>query len=225
MIVDETLLAGTWDEGVLGTRIAEAIPGMFDQAQGRWSATFASAATEALARHEHRATRLVAAVRDAAAELFEVPCHVPEAAGAFEWAREPSWATHDWAATVRPFPPGWFDRFLPERVRRARLRRRLADRVQSLVARNVESLRWAVFQSIDQSFLRFAAELDEQLSATIAATYGATEAALLRRTEQAGTVDTECDRLQRLIATLTELMDGIVSGGSSGGLQSDAGTP
>jgi hypothetical protein len=70
---------------------------------------------------------------------------------------------------------------MPAAIRRKRVLERLSAQVSDLVMRNVENLRWATFQSIDETFLRFSQTLDRRLADTIAATHGAVQVAMQKR--------------------------------------------
>jgi hypothetical protein len=89
-------------------------------------------------------------------------------------------------------------------MRRSRVAKRLMEQVGGLVIPNVENLRWATYQSLDQTFLRFARTLDERLAGTIAATHGAIQAALARRREHSEATADEVARLEAAAAELTE---------------------
>src|SRR5438876_5287427 len=63
-------------------------------------------------------------------------------------------------------------------MRGTRMRKRLLDEIDAVVIRNVENLRWATRQNLEDSFRRFGAELDERLAMSLAATRGAMQKAL-----------------------------------------------
>lgn len=71
--------------------------------------------------------------------------------------------------------------------------------------RNVENLRWAARQNLEDAFREFHGELDERLAASLEATRGAMEAALQRRRKhseqiagEAASARTTLDRLQSI---------------------------
>jgi len=192
------------DEGEIGEALAEAIPGFFEHHRGEMSARFEKRTAEVLRPHQQRADSLIESVRRTAAELFDIPYHAPESSGAFEMVRQPYWVTHKWTASLSPIPPTLVDRLLPAGMRRSRVTKRLMEQVGGLVIPNVENLRWATYQSLDQTFLRFARTLDERLADTIAATHGAIQAALARRKEHSEATADEVARLEAAAAELTE---------------------
>ena len=53
---------------------------------------------------------------------------------------------------------------------------------------NVENLRWATLQGLDDTFRRFEATLDDRLAEAIEATHGAITAALSKKRDQADQV-------------------------------------
>jgi ribosomal protein S2 len=75
---------------------------------------------------------------------------------------------------------------------------------------NVENLRWAIFQSINQTFTQFSFALDQSLVDTIAATQGAIRAAIGRRQQQSETVRKEAARLEEASADLERIRTRLV---------------
>lgn len=190
-------------EEVLREALARAIPGFFEHLMGRATEAFTRRTTEALRPHEERLDRMIHSVRRTAAELFEIPCHAPQSAGAFRIFDEPYWVTHDWTVALQPITETLIDRVVTRRLRRRRILRRIHDQVETLVIRNVESLRWSIHQSLNRAFERFQDELDGRISEAVAATRGAIEAALKRRREQSESVAGEVVRLEAAEAELS----------------------
>ncbi len=102
------------------------------------------------------------------------------------------------------------DKLLPASVRAARLKRRLAGGIDDLVQRNVENLRWATLQNLEDAFRHFSAWFDERLTEAIAATRGSIDAALGRRRDHARDAEHDLARLregeQRLAAAREEML-------------------
>jgi len=161
--------------------LAEAIPGFFEHLSGETTAHFRQLMDDAVRPHRERAAQLIASIRKTAAELFEVPYWAPESGETFEIVQEPYWVTHKWTSRLIPMPAGLVDRLLSAAARSARLRKRLFDQVSALVVPNVENLRWAIFQSIDRTFIQFAASLKQKWDDAVMATEGAIRAAMSRR--------------------------------------------
>jgi len=161
--------------------LAAAIPGFFEHLSGETITLFRAAVTDALRPHQKRAEDLIESIRKTAAELFDAPYRPPEGADAFELVRGAYWVTYNWTSSLMPTASGLLLRLLPASVRSERLRQRLMDQVSDLAVKNVENLRWAIFQSINETFTRFSAALDRGFADTTAATEGAIRAAIQRR--------------------------------------------
>lgn len=126
---------------------------------------------------------LVETVRAKAAQLFEIPHRPLERESDLHSRREPYWVTHDVGGLLDPISKGSLGRLLPPSLRSKRVRRALLERIDTLARRNVENVRWALRQNIDDTFRRFGSELDAQLAGMIAAAalHGATRSALAKR--------------------------------------------
>ncbi len=198
-IVDEALVAtpdSAAPEEAASQALAQAIPGFFDGELQAMSRAFGQRLQEVLEPHRQRADALVAAVRQAAAEIFDIPYRPLDTGDAFILENHPYWVTQDVQTTLSPFSPDMTDRLLPARMRRQRRRARLQEKIDVLVTRNVENLRWATRQNLDQAIRRFSSQLDERLSETIDATGNAIAAARERRQARA-------EDVSGLIAELT----------------------
>jgi len=148
---------------------------------------------------------LIHQVRKTAATLFDITCHDEEVRDLFELTEQPYWTTDSWDSCLGPVPPEFVDKFLSARFRRARVRKRLMKRVEKLVLRNVEDLRWPTLQSLARTFREFGSDLDDQLKEAITATHGAIRAAQSRRQEHADTVAGEIERLEAAAKELREI--------------------
>ena len=206
-IVKERLAASaTPGEEALRETLAEAIPGFFEHESGQTTEMFQKKMAGELNPHQERADALIETVRRTAAELFDVPYRAPQATGAFEMVQKPYWTTHNWSYMLNPLPVGLIEKLLPAGARQARILKRINEQVGALVMSNVEDLRWAVFQGLDQTFLRFGNRLDQRLTDTIAATHGAIHAALAQRKERSESVAGQVSRLQSADAALTTII-------------------
>jgi hypothetical protein len=132
-----------------------------------------------------------------------------ESLDVFELPDQPYWITHCWDTLLGLIPPEFFDKFLLAASRRARVRRRLMERVEKLVLHNVEDLRWTTRQSLERTFREFASDIDDRLKETIAATHGAIQEAQSRRHEHAEAVATEIERLEAHTIGLTEVQSAL----------------
>lgn len=203
-VVEPVLAAGTAGaiEPAAQAALAEAIPGFFERELGELSRTFDQQVAAVLQPHHQRAGDLIETVRRSAAELFELDYQAVAAAGALIMSQPPYWVTHQWRSTLSPFSPGLVDKLLPARYRQARVRQRLLAQIDRLVMRNVENLRWATLQSLQQTFRRFGLTLDERLRETIAATHGAIEQTYTHRQAHQAAVAGTVAHLEASIAAL-----------------------
>lgn len=183
--------------------IAEAIPRLFQDALESSAREIAGKMDESLTGHINRAEEIIGAVRKNAAQLFDIPYASQDDADNFVSIREPYWVTQKWHDALLPLAAGILDRFLPAAVARRRAKRRLTAEVDSLVARNIENLRWATLQNIDEAYRRFSAWFDERLAEAIEATRGAITAAQERRRHQAGAVEGELRHLRAALDWVT----------------------
>lgn len=152
-------------------RELEATAGMLDEELGR-----------RLRVHQENAARLIGSVRTAAAELFDVPYHVPETEHRLEQRSRAWWVRRDFSmAPLIPIPAEVVERALPRRLRERRARERLGRQAKNLVRANLENLRWSMVQDLDAAFRTFASELDEGLADAVRATHGAIGAAVAAR--------------------------------------------
>ena len=160
--------------------------------------------------HQSRADELITLVRQTAANLLEIPFRAPKSSEAFEQTRDPFWVTAARTVTLSPFPPGALDRFLPIPIRRRRLRSRLLEEIGSVLRRNVENLRWATRQNLEDAFRKFGAELDERLALSLSATRGAMKAALDRRVQHAQAVEAELTERRESLVKFGEIATDLV---------------
>ncbi len=152
-------------------RELEATAAMLDEELGR-----------RLRVHHENAAQLIGSVRTAAAELFDVPYHVPETEHRFERRSRAWWVRRDFSMSpLIPIPAEVMERAMPRRLRERRVRERLARQAENLVRANVENLRWSMVQDLDAAFRTFTSELDEGLADAVRATQGAIEAAVAAR--------------------------------------------
>lgn len=143
------------------------VPAFFEHESGVLAALMEELIAIALTEHETQADDLVARVQSAAADAFGVELAAPKANEVFEMRREPYWIQHPWQVSLHVPPASPAERLLPlaaaERKRRARER----TAIERVVTGNVENLRWAVLQNVNDAFLIFAARLDRMLAETV----------------------------------------------------------
>jgi len=193
------------DEAAVRDALAEAIPGYFEHQVGATTGLFGQRIAKTLQPHQERADSLIESVRQSAATLFEIPYYASDCAANFEVVRQPYWVTHKWTSSLSPIPVTLIDRLMPEATLRKRVHKRLMNQIEDLVIPNVENLRWALFQSIDQTFVRFGSTLDKRLAETLEATYGAIQATIDRRRAHSETIEDEVAQLAHAVQEVNQL--------------------
>ncbi|MCX8007969.1 MAG: dynamin family protein [Coriobacteriia bacterium] len=185
------------------------VPAFFERALGSLAALMEDLVANSLAEHEARADDLVARVRGAAADAFGVELAAPRASEVFEMRREPYWIQHPWQVALHVPPASPAERVLPaawaDRKRRARER----TAIERVVTGNVENLRWAVLQNVNDAFLVFDARLDRMLAEVVesiehALAEAESSAALARDTAEAAS--SSLDRFERELAVIAETL-------------------
>jgi len=149
---------------------------------------------------------LIELIRKTAAELFDIPYHAPESAAAFEVKRRPYWVLRKRVPTLPiVVPEEALDRLLPAGLRVSRLKKRLSRQIETLVRHNVENLRWATLQNLNDAFRRFGLTLDQRFQETIEATHGAMQAAYVRRKEHAEAIAEEVAKFEAAAGEITNI--------------------
>jgi len=185
--------------------LAEIIPGFFERELGDLSLAFEGQVRDALNRHRQRTDALIESIRRTAAELFDISYQPLASREEFEIKRQPYWVTHHWPVSLSVLPEGFWDRLLPYGIRKSRAFRRAGDRIEVLVAENVENVRWPTLQNLYRSFREFGNALDARMEDAVSATMGAIEAAYQKRKDQSAAVESETARLECIITKLEEI--------------------
>ncbi|MEJ2718153.1 MAG: Dynamin family protein, partial [Deltaproteobacteria bacterium] len=194
---------GDISEQVILDGLAEEVTSFFQNSAEESSRKFGLHVTDTLRPHQQRADDLIERIRKAAAELFEISYRAPDSSRAFEMKRRPHWVLRKRVPALPiVIPEETLDRLLPATVRITRLKKRLSRQIETLVRHNVENLRWATLQNLNDAFRRFGLSLDQRFEETIAATHGAIQVAYVRRKEHAEAI---ADDVSRFDAAATEL--------------------
>jgi len=156
------------------------------------------------AAHQRRADDLVDLVQRTAAELFKIPFEPAAREAGFEARLLPYWVVARPDA-LNPLPPGALDPLLPRKLRERHARRRTSGAIADVTSRNVENLRWAMRQNVEEAFRRFAAEVDDRFAASLGATRDVLNAAASLRAQYASETAVEIDRLQAASGDLEEI--------------------
>jgi Dynamin family len=195
----------SWTEDSTRKAIAEAIPSFFEREFGAAHQLCERHLHEALLPHRRRADELITSVHHLVAKLFDLPFEPPPADIALASSR-PHWRTRQWVFTsVSSIPPSWIDRLLPQRLRHARIRRRVMEQVAYLVTRNVGDLQSSLAENLAKSFQSFRTGLENRLQNAIQTTRTAIETARRRRTEDSASVAPEIELLQSAVANLQKI--------------------
>ena len=163
---------------------AEAIPAFFEQQRELLNERVKARLVECLEPHEQRLGDLLEMLRHTAADLFRVPYRPLAQEEALEVRKRPYWVLSTW--NTDPLP----------------ILQSMDQRLDGLVRRNVENIRWSMLQNLNISLAGFARRTREHLEETVAATKGAMEAAHARRQTHAGSIDAEVARVGTCIAAL-----------------------
>ncbi len=185
--------------------LAEAIPGYFEHQRGIITKSVRDRMLSLLGSHQKRVDDLIDSIRQTAADLFEVPYHAPESEEACQVVEKPSWITHKWASSLSPIPENAIEKLMRHKTRRRRILNRLHDRIKTLVVHNVENLRWAIYQNINETFRKFSSTMDERLADTLTATHGAIRVTMEKRQKQNNSVSGELTRLGYSINKLVSI--------------------
>jgi hypothetical protein len=197
---------GDVSEQAILDALAEEVTSFFQASADEVSGGFGLHVAETLRPHQQRADELIELIRKAAAELFEIPYHAPESSEAFEMKRRPYWVLRKRVPTLPiVVPEEALDKLLPAGLRVSRLKKRLSRQIDTLVRHNVENLRWATLQNMNDAFRRFGLTLDQRFQQTIEATHGAIEAAYVRRKEHAEAIAEDLARFEEAAGNLTEI--------------------
>jgi hypothetical protein len=206
--LDQALAAGETTDAAR-QRVSGTVVAFFDNALQDMIRNVGARLEEVLHIHQRRADDLITLVRRTAANLLDIPFRAPESSEAFEAKRDPFWVTAARTAELNPIPPGAFDPLLPGSLRKSRVRKRLLDEIDAVIVRNVENLRWATRQNVEDTFRRFSAELDERLAMSLAATRGAMQKALEQRKQHAERIDSDIEAQQTTLARLAEIREAL----------------
>ena len=166
---------------------AESIPDFFEHQQAELNEDVKSHLLDALAPHEQRTDQLIETLRKTAADLFQVPYRSLRHENTLETARRPYWVLNTWNTDAIP------------------MLKSMDQRLDDLVRRNVENLRWSTMQNVNISFARFASGIKERLEETVDATQGAMKTARFRKKDHGETVAEEVCRLEKVAGELETL--------------------
>jgi hypothetical protein len=126
----------------------------------------------------------VETLRHTAADMFQVPYKPLWPEEVLEIKQRPYWVLSTW--NTDPLP----------------ILQSMDQRLDGLVRRNVENIRWSMLQNLNISFAGFARRSRERLDETMAATQGAMQAAHARRRDGDESIEAEAGRMADRMAAL-----------------------
>jgi hypothetical protein len=198
---------GEVNEATVMDALAEEVTSFFQSSAEEVSQRFGRHVSETLRPHQDKADGLIELIRRAAAELFEIPYHAPESSEAFEMKRRPYWVLRKRVPSLPiVVPEEAIDKLLPAAIRINRLKKRLTRQIDALVRQNVENLRWATLQNLNDAIRRFGLTLDQRFQETIAATHGAIHAAYVKRKEHAEAITEDVLKLETSATELAKII-------------------
>ncbi|HVV92520.1 MAG TPA: dynamin family protein [Hyphomicrobiales bacterium] len=201
-------LAEALNETPAQEAVVTAIPQVFAEAATGLARRLGADLDRVLDRHQERVEALIGRIRQTAAELFDIAPSGFERPEPFRTEHNLAWVSRQ-RESLNPLPKGAFDLLLPGSRRRERLRRRLVEQTQELVARNAEALRWSLLQHLDDTLRRFGPQIEARLEQALASTRGALQAALAERRARGAEADATLPRLGADAARLAAVRDAL----------------
>lgn len=137
--------------------------------------------------HSRAMEDLVARIRRAAADMFEVPCLEGVRFGRLEGLREPRLVTRRWTSSFLEQALLWSIQWLPAQWQSHYLEERLAEDIKSLATQNVQELRWTAQRNVEEAIRGFQVRMEDQIGETVGAIRMSIWAALARQEEREST--------------------------------------
>jgi hypothetical protein len=186
--------------------LAGAVPSLFDTAQADITAAVDHYADELLRVHVEQTDALINRIRQAAADLFEVPFQSVMIRDPFLLQREPLMVKQQVVTSFAVAALEWIERLLPPSLRAKRFARRLKEDIQALAARNVENLRWAIRQNLDNVFRRFESKMESHITEALQTIRGTIDTAQERQRSRMNAGGSEIARLADCRERLAQVM-------------------
>ncbi|MDX2495146.1 MAG: dynamin family protein, partial [Desulfuromusa sp.] len=186
--------------------LAQNIPVFFATAIREVADVIRSEATELLTLHQQRSNRLIEQVRQIAAELFDIPYHVPSAGRSYTKFEIAGWSNDLFISDMDPLGQRLSRKFFTQKYRRKKTVKRLREEAHKLLNQNVEQINWALRRGLDERFRQFGVELSEQLEKTITATRKAMEVALSQSESQSHKTASQEIKLKQALGKLEKTL-------------------
>lgn len=154
-------------------------------------------------------------IRQAAADLFEVPCIEGVVLDRLDLVREPHMVEHRWVTSFTEEAASYLSRFLPRSVRVRWIERRLQENVRYLATRNIGELRWTTGQNLDEAFRRFETRIETQLTSVLDSIRASIRTAWTLQEQRESRQGPEISRLQHHRQRLEQVWTMLSSEGTS----------
>lgn len=181
------------------------VPGYFARELRETARVFAHRLENAFAVYQKTADEIIETVGKTAARLFDLPYSSGASADYYREKHLPYWVTDKITSAISPLPTRLVNRILPTKTRQARQVKEYTAKIQTLVANNVENLRWATLQNLRQAYRLFTADLDSRLEEIAAVTKGTVVMTIRLRQQQTRSFQAEMADLKERINNLTDL--------------------
>jgi hypothetical protein len=204
------LFTGELHDAATRNAISTSIEKLFDTGRAKLVNEFSRRTNSALASHARQVDADVNAVRQATAQLFQVPFSEFRELATFALRHEPYWVTTETRTSLVPDVGRWLDRLLPRQIRTRRTRARMLAKINDLIVRNAENLRWALLCGTDETFREAGADIQMRLDDAVAATRNVIHEGLARHSEASLAIDADLARLTHassLLAALQQQID------------------
>lgn len=183
--------------------LAEA-PAVFEAALGAATDELQVRLRARLEPLQERSESLVERVRRSAAGLFDLAYHPAERLMEVDLKRPPYWVDRQ-RETLLPTSVSALDPLLPRAVRLRRSQARAQAAIAEVVTRNVENLRWALRQAVEDVLRGFSRAIDTQLASHLELVDRSAERARVLRRQTSDASDPEIERLRRRAGELDDL--------------------
>jgi len=191
----------------------EAIPGYCEHEAGQMRRIFDQRATDFLKKQQEKVNSLAESIRKTAAQLFDISYQPLQHPAVMPSMRQLYWVTQRWDSSFLPIPFGLLEKFLPKRIREARVHKRIKSQIESLVNYNIGRMRLEVQENIENAFAAFARNLDSSMQEIISSIHIALKTAFTRKKDQSATIADEVHELESAAIKLTEVKAKLVLDG------------
>jgi len=176
------------DEKMAQEALDEAIPGVCEHEAGQMRTVFDRRATDFLKKQQEKVNSIAESIRKTAAELFDISYQPLQHPAVIPSMRQLYWTTQKWDTSALSISSDLLEKFLPKRIREARVYKRIKSQIEDLVNYNVGKMRLEVQENIEKAYAAFARNLDSSLQEIISSIKTALEIAIKRKKEQSVTI-------------------------------------